>query len=690
MLESDYMKKITFLFSIVLYFLGHSIFAQVVGTREVNLFGKKETIKNGSVIRCASTQYEEFLKSKKTNRLSKTDFENWITPKVLESKKKQSESKGFRTNVLITIPVVVHVIHNGDVIGGDENIFDEQVISQIRVLNEDFRRRVSTPGFNSDAVGADTEIEFALAKRDPAGVLSNGIDRVSLTQENWSLEDIDAIVKPQTIWNPEKYLNIWVVKFSDQTVLGYAQFPSQSGLSGINANEGIAATDGVVIGYRFFGSSSYFAAGTYGADYDKGRTTTHEVGHWLGLRHIWGDGEVGKVDGCTVDDFCNDTPNAKEANEGCPTRIVDSCPDSAGVDMFRNYMDYTDDACMNIFTADQKLRMTTVLNNSARRVSLKNSDALTAGTVFTNDASILIVKLNLTSCSNSFAPVLKIVNKGSATITLATIRFGIDNANFRTVNWTGNLAPGETENITLNSLTTIGGNHSFIAEILTVNGTTDQNNNNNTETLKFSIVKSYATTSINFVLQRDFFGQETTWTLKNTLGTTVFEGGPYTNTSESAPLPAPFQTTFNLINNECYTFTIEDTEEDGICCEYGNGSYTLTTPTGEIIASGGEFGASESTSFRIDSLGNSEVKRFSSLILYPNPASTFINIFAENKLEIPEMYTLINNLGQIIESKTLITSEDLEINVSGLSKGIYFLKLTKNNFETKTIQFIRN
>ena len=684
------MKKIAFLFSLILCFLGISIFAQVTPTRQINVFGKKENVKAGSVIRCASTQYEEFLKSKNPHRLSKTEFENWIAPKMLDTKKRESASNGLRTNAVITIPVVVHVIHNGDAVGEDENIFDEQVISQIRVLNEDFRRRVNTPGFNSNPVGADTEIEFALARRDPAGVLSNGIDRVSLTQANWSLEDVDAIVKPQTQWNPEKYLNIWVVKFSDETVLGYAQFPSQSGLSGINANSGAAATDGVAIGYKFFGSSSYFAGGTYGLNFDKGRTTTHEVGHWLGLRHIWGDGEEGKVDGCTVDDFCNDTPNSKEAIEGCPTIIIDSCPASPGVDMFQNYMDYTDDACMNIFTADQKLRMITVLNNSPRRTSLKNSDALTTGTVFVNDASILIVKLNVTSCSNSFAPVLRIVNKGSARITSASIRFSIDNMNFRTVNWTGDLAPSASENITLNSLTTIGGNHSFTAEIIAVNGTTDQNNSNNTETLSFSIVKSYQTTTINFVLQRDFFGRETTWTLKNAAGTTVYEGGPYTNTSETAPLPAPFQTTFNLINNECYTFTIKDTEEDGICCEYGNGFYKLTTPTGETVASGSSFGASESTSFKIDSSKTQELQTLKSAYLYPNPTSTVINIFAENKLEIPESYSIINSVGRIIESKTLITTDDLTIDVSGLSQGIYLVKLSKNNFETKTIPFIKN
>ena len=676
------MKKITFLLLLSLFSINWT-FAQATTTNEILLFGKKKITKQGSVIRCASTEYEEYLKSKNPNILSTSEFEQWITPKIkLEKNKKPSTTKGLKTNAVITIPVVIHVIHSGDILGVDENIFDEQVVSQIRVLNDDFRRKSGTPGFNTNPVGADVEIEFSLAKRDPSGVLSNGINRVNLGQESWSTTDINDIVKPQTQWDPEKYLNIWVVNLSRTDLLGYAQFPSDSGLSGINTSGGPASTDGVVIGYKYFGSSEYYTNGTYTTNYDKGRTTSHEVGHWLGLRHIWGDG------GCDVDDFCEDTPNAGQENEGCPIG-ADSCPTSPGMDMVENYMDYTYDACMNIFTADQKTRMITVMNNSIRRVSLQTSDALTPGVIFDNDASTMIVNLNINSCSNTFSPIIKIVNKGNTTLTKASFTYGIDNNNLQTLNWTGNLANNESQNITLNSLTTSGGNHNFSTNINSVNGTTDQNNANNTETLNFDIVKNYANNTVNFTLQTDHYGTETTWKLTNSAGTILYEGGPYTNSAETSPLPAPINTSFTLASNDCYTFTIIDRQEDGICCDYGNGSYTITTPTGEIIATGGEFGAGESKSFRIGSLSTANVENLNSVYLYPNPTSNLLNIVVENKLDAPEAYTIINSLGQIIKSKRIESEEDLSVNISNLTPGIYLLKLSKNQSETNTIRFIK-
>ncbi len=676
------MKKITSL--LLFFFLTINwTFSQTNTTNETLLFGKKKITKQGSVIRCASTEYEEYLKSKNPNIVSTSEFEQWILPKIaLEKKNRMSAAKALKTNAIITIPVVVHVIHNGDDLGINENIFDEQVISQIRVLNEDFRRKSGTPGFNTNPVGADVEIEFALAKRDPSGVLSNGINHVNLGKESWSTTDINDVLKPRTQWNPEKYLNIWIVNFSRTNLLGYAQFPSTSGLSGLNQNEGTATTDGVVIGYRFFGSSDYFANGTYASNYDKGRTTSHEVGHWLGLRHIWGDG------GCDVDDFCLDTPNAGQENEGCPID-VDSCPTSPGMDMIENYMDYTFDACMNIFTADQKSRMITVMNNSIRRASLKTSDALTPGVDFANDATTMIVNLNLDSCSNSFAPTIKIVNKGSAPLTQISFAYGVDNMNLQTYNWTGNLANNESQNITLNGLSTSGGNHNFSTTINSANGIKDQNNANNNETLNFDIVKNYASNTVNFTLQTDQFGTETTWKLTNSAGIVLYEGGPYTDSAKTSPLPAPINTSFNLASNDCYIFTITDSEDDGICCDYGNGSYTITTPTGEIIATGGEFGAGESKSFRIGSLSTANAENLNSVYLYPNPTSNTLNVVVENKLETPETYTIINILGQIIKSKKIESEEDLQINVSNLSQGIYFLKLTKNQTTTNTIRFIK-
>ncbi len=266
------------------------------------------------------------------------------------------------------IPVVVHVIHNGEPVGTGANISFEQIRSQIEVLNEDFRRQAGTNGFNDHPQGVDTEIEFFLAETDPQGnVLPEpGVHRYNGGQDSWPKgafrNPIDRMVKPMTIWPPEDYFNIWTVNFGgflSRDLLGYAQFPSESMLPGLNPDEGSPETDGIVIGYKYFGSSEKGDFPDLIAPFDLGRTTTHEVGHWLGLRHIWGDGD------CLVDDFCEDTPNAGAPNFGCSQNT--SC---ASTDMIENYMDYTDDQCMNIFTLEQKQRIHSVLENSPRRKEL--------------------------------------------------------------------------------------------------------------------------------------------------------------------------------------------------------------------------------------------------------------------------------------------------------------------------------
>lgn len=321
-------------------------------------------------VRCSSVEYEQALQKRFPNRLKNSDFEKWISPLVDEHKRNKA-SKADKIATIITIPVVVHVIHNGDDLGTGENISDAQVRSQIKVLNEDFRRMMNTRGFNNNPVGADVEIEFCLAAVDPSGNMTNGIDRKNLSTDSFTQDQVNTVVKPSTYWDPTKYLNIWTVKFTDNTLLGYAQFPSASGLSGINTNGGEAATDGVVITYNAFGSADS-NDGTFilNNTYKYGRTTTHEVGHWLGLRHIWGDGD------CNVDDYCNDTPVAGAENYACPApNNLDTCPNNPGLDMIENYMDYTSDSCMNIFTQDQKTRMATVMANSPRRKELVNSSA---------------------------------------------------------------------------------------------------------------------------------------------------------------------------------------------------------------------------------------------------------------------------------------------------------------------------
>ncbi len=255
-----------------------------------------------------------------------------------------------RTNNVITIPVVVHIVYRTPA----ENISDAQVQSQIAVLNEDFRRQnadaVNTPSFFS-GIAADVEVQFCLATRDPLGNPTTGITRTQTTKSSFSIYSDDVKFSSQggkDAWPTDQYLNIWVCNLGGQ-ILGYAQFP----------NSGPASTDGVVIDYRYFGRG-----GSAQAPYNKGRTATHEVGHWLNLRHIWGDAQCG-------DDYVNDTPTQEDPNYGCPSFPHSTCGNTS--DMFMNYMDYTDDACMNLFTLGQKARMRAVLSSTGYRSGLSSS-----------------------------------------------------------------------------------------------------------------------------------------------------------------------------------------------------------------------------------------------------------------------------------------------------------------------------
>ncbi|MGV7107599.1 M43 family zinc metalloprotease [Flavobacterium sp. U410] len=340
-------------------------------------------------IRCHSTEYESFLKTKYPKRATTEQFEAWLVPKIAQIKADRAAGRNIQQ--VYNIPVVIHIIHNGDALGTGENITDAQAISQINVMNEDYRRLAGTPGgVNSTGLAVDCEINFCLAQTDPNGNPTTGIVRHVITPysnnvadgaggPDWeTFADADAM-KAATIWNPDNYLNMWTIRPGGRSLelggmsglLGYAQFPDASGLPGLATTGGAANTDGVVAAFNAMGTIAE-NDGTFilNATYNLGRTMTHEVGHWLGLRHIWGDG------GCTVDDFCPDTPVAGQANYSCST--VDSCPTDPGNDMIQNYMDYTNDACMDTFTQNQKDRMVAVMTNSPRRNTLNASTACQA------------------------------------------------------------------------------------------------------------------------------------------------------------------------------------------------------------------------------------------------------------------------------------------------------------------------
>ena len=254
---------------------------------------------------------------------------------------------------VITIPVVVHVIYNTS----EQNISDAQVQSQIDVLNEDYARlnadASQTPAmFNS--IVANCEIQFCLAKTDPFNQETSGITRTQTTSSSFSIGSLMKYSATGGVdaWPSGKYLNIWVCNMANQ-VIGFATLPGTT----------IAAEDGVVIMYKHFGRT-----GNVLAPYHKGRTATHEVGHWLNLLHIWGDDD-GSSNNCLGSDQVDDTPNQASFYFGCPSSPSPSCSNNG--DMFMNFMDYTDDACMNAFTGGQKNRMLATLNSF--RYSIQSS-----------------------------------------------------------------------------------------------------------------------------------------------------------------------------------------------------------------------------------------------------------------------------------------------------------------------------
>lgn len=246
---------------------------------------------------------------------------------------------------IIVIPVVVHVVYKNS----NENISDAQIISQMEVLNLDFGRLNSDTGNTPAAFrlsAANCRIRFRLAMVDPQGRKTSGIIRKQTTK-NYFISD-DAVkfsaAGGSNAWDATRYLNIWVCNLGNQE-LGYASVP------GSDLNK-----DGVVIAFNAFGSKGSLRAG-----FNKGRTATHEIGHWLGLKHIWGDRYCG-------DDGIDDTPPQKSYNQGCPSypRTTECSRNSHG-DMFMNFMDYANDDCMNIFTKGQCLRMRSQFASGALR-----------------------------------------------------------------------------------------------------------------------------------------------------------------------------------------------------------------------------------------------------------------------------------------------------------------------------------
>lgn len=306
-----------------------------------------------------------------------TEWENVFQKQI---QKFRTNNQNSRTDNNIVIPVIVHVVYYNS--NTSQNISRSRIDTQIAILNRNFAGMsefVNNTPTPFKPLIANTGITFCPAKISPNGtILTNpGIERINarntysdpntLSPDGYSgwraTGEMDKI-KEATIWDPTYYFNIWVVPNilydanEGTSVLGYATFPTMTGLDGIDGN-GTMTSDGIVVMASYFGRNSLT-----GSD---GGTATHEAGHWLGLRHIWGDARCGN-------DYCDDTPTQKDQNNGCPNfPKVDSCNFSANGDMYMNYMDYVDDECYTMFTLGQKERMLTTMQNGNLRAPLLSS-----------------------------------------------------------------------------------------------------------------------------------------------------------------------------------------------------------------------------------------------------------------------------------------------------------------------------
>lgn len=287
-----------------------------------------------------------------------------------------------------TIPVVVHVIYEN----ANENISDAQILSQIDVLNKDFRKlnadTSNTPAaFKS--LAADCEFQFCLAQIDPNGNPTTGIVRVPTTVTTFTGNDAVKFNAQggDNAWDRNKYLNIWVCDIMG--TIGYASFPGSP-----------AELDGVVVNYMTFG-----VGGSSFQPYHLGRTATHEVGHWMNLYHIWGDDGTG----CLGSDRVDDTPNQAGYNSGCATFPKISCNNGPNGDMFMNFMDYSVDNCLNLFTEGQKARMTALFAPGGARWSLLSSNGCNNNNCGMAD-SLFATNINFSSATIGWKPVANAVN----------------------------------------------------------------------------------------------------------------------------------------------------------------------------------------------------------------------------------------------------------------------------------------
>jgi hypothetical protein len=374
------------------------------------------------------------------------------------SEESVTQNKTAQTEATIYIPVVFHIVMTNPSL-----VSDAQVQAQLDTLNMDFfgtnGDSVKIPDHFKPFFGKST-IQFCLAKRSPDGEETSGIERISTTSGSFGVDDAvkHKATRGADSWDPEKYFNVWLCSLSNG-ILGYSSFPE----------DGSPSEQGVVIDYRSLPGGAF-------TSYNGGKTLTHETGHYFNLFHIWGDDNGS----CSGTDEVGDTPNQAGATSGCFTGVrTDNCTPSGNGIMYQNYMDYSNDECLVMFTKQQVDRMQTAL--SLYRSSLLQSNGCLPVVLKNYDVQLRAITQPVQRlCSASFTPSVTIRNRGAQPLTTLLIHASLDNGTIITFPWTGLLPSLAMATIPLNSFTTTTGTHVLTIFITQPNNNADEDKTNDT------------------------------------------------------------------------------------------------------------------------------------------------------------------------------------------------------------------
>lgn len=407
--------------------------------------------------RCATV--EVLQSALERNPALKTNFEQSLQ-EVRQATALRKQSALRENAEPMYVPVVFHIV-----LQNPNLVTDAQVLVQLDSLNKDFA------GINADstkipaafkALFGKGRIQFKLAQRTPADEPSTGINRYVTTKSSYAYTDNSLKYSAQggaDAWDPDRYLNIWLTNISGG-ILGYATFPGGS----------VTAEQGVVVLYSSLPGGS-------AAPYNKGRTLTHETGHFFFLYHIWGDDDGA----CSGTDYVDETPNQADETGGCPSGVrTDACTGTAPGIMYQNFMDYTDDACMVMFTEEQDERMETAF--TMYRASLLTSNGADPVVLKNINASLRSINTPYRICNASFSPSITLRNLGVQVLTSASIFVSVDGGTPVRTQWTGSLASRAAVDVTLSSVTVNAGRHNLTIYVADPNGAIDGELTNDTLT----------------------------------------------------------------------------------------------------------------------------------------------------------------------------------------------------------------